>query len=454
MAAKKERTVFTCSSCGHEEGKWLGRCPSCGSWNSFEEQKVTSGRKTAKAEKKHPKAVRLAEIDSTKEYRITTGIDELDRVLGGGIMKGGTVLLGGEPGIGKSTLMLQLLASTHVSNSLYISGEESPAQIRMRADRLSLDPDRISLLHDAELEHVESVLEKLKPELVVIDSIQTLFSPEIGLVPGTANQIKYCCMDLIGWAKQHDASLFFIGHVTKDGMLAGPKVIEHMVDTVLNFEQAASGTRIIRATKNRFGSVDELGIFTMNAGGLHPVADPASFFIDQRREQIPPGSVIAAVFEGSRTFMVEIQALTIPAKSGYSRVYSDRIDSSRVSRISAVLEKHFGLALSAHDIYVNVAGGMRLGEVGIELPLAMAVYTSITGKTLRNNVVLVGELSLAGDLRPVHHLDQRIKTAREMGFTIMVGPETGSSRKVLTDKKGLTYVSCETIEDAVTALAK
>ncbi len=456
MPAKKNKTIFKCSSCSHEETKWLGRCPSCGSWNSFEEEQVTVKKKTTSAEKKKSaEAINLTEVDTLADYRFTSGITELDRVLGGGIMKGGAVLLGGEPGIGKSTLMLQLLSSSPVAKCLYISGEESPTQIRMRADRLKLKLNKIFLLHDAELEHIERVLNKNKPQLVIVDSVQTLFSQEVGLVPGTTSQIKYSCMELINWAKLQGTAIFFIGHVTKDGSLAGPKVIEHMVDTVINFEQAASGIRIIRASKNRFGSVDELGVFTMGGKGLLPVADPATFFIGQRREPIPSGSVISAVFEGSRTFMVEIQALTIPAKSGYSRVYSDRIDSARVSRISAVLEKHFGLSLSANDIYINVAGGMRLSEVGIELALAMAIYTSITGKKLSNNIVLVGELSLAGELRTVQHLDKRIKTAREMGFTVMVGPDIGTKSKVIhKNHDGLTFVPCRTIEDAVLALTQ
>ena len=447
--------MYICSACGRREAKWLGRCPSCGAWNTFEEQKAApkngkiSGRMSEGQSR--PVPVRLDKIPSEKEYRFSSGITELDRVLGGGIMHGSAVLIGGEPGIGKSTMMLQLLSSTEASSCLYISGEESPAQIKMRAERLKLKLDHIELLSDTCLERIEPLLRRNRPEIVVVDSIQTLFSEEIGPVPGTVNQIKYSCMELVDWAKQQDSAIFFIGHITKDGAIAGPKVIEHVVDTVISFEQANTGVRIIRSSKNRFGSVDEIGVFTMEQEGLIPVPAPASFFLGQRGRIIPAGSIAAAVFEGSRTFMVEIQALTVPAKNGYSRVYSDRIDTARVSRVAAVMEKHLGLSFSDNDLYVNVAGGIRLNEVGIELPLALALYSARTGRRLSGGMVSVGELSLAGEVRPVRHFAKRVKTAAEMGFVQMIGPgELPLDVDILHERRGdMDLAMCRSIGDAV-----
>lgn len=449
MAKQKQKIRYLCSSCGHEETKWMGRCPSCGQWNTFTEQRAAQSKdRTKDKESILELPIRLDHIETEGNERVSSGISELDRVLGGGIMKGSATLIGGEPGIGKSTLMLQLIGAAALEDTLYVSGEESPSQIKMRAERLGIETSAVTLLHDTEVDHVERVLRKERPQLIVVDSIQTLFSTELGPVPGTANQIKYCCMELIEWAKQQGSAIFFIGHVTKDGMIAGPKVIEHMVDTVINFEQAATGVRIIRASKNRFGSVDELGVFTMDSDGLTQVADPAAFFLGQRSEEVPAGSVAAAVFEGSRTFMVEIQALTVPSKSGYSRVYSDRIDNARVSRVSAVLEKQLSLSFSSCDIYVNVAGGIRLNEVGIELPLALALYSAITGKRLSGNMVAAGELSLAGEVRSVQHFRKRVKAAAEMGFTNMIGPKTGS----VPASPGMQTHLCRSIRDVIDTL--
>jgi len=455
MAKLKDKVIYSCSECGHQESKWMGRCPSCGAWNTFAEHAVATDTQAVSKKKNLNAArpVRLGDVVTSGASRSSSGISELDRVLGGGIMQGSAILIGGEPGIGKSTLMLQLLSSASITSSLYISGEESPVQIKLRAERLRLSLGQIELLHDTNLEHIEQLLRHKRPQLVIIDSIQTLFSEQLGPVPGSANQIKYTCMELIDWAKQQGSAIFFIGHVTKDGIIAGPKVIEHMVDTVINFEQAATGVRIIRASKNRFGSVDEIGVFTMNDTGLTPVGDPAAFFLGQREEDVPAGSIAAAVFEGSRTFMVEIQALTVASKSGYSRVYSDRIDTARVSRISAVLEKHLGLSFSSCDIYVNVAGGIRLNEVGIELPLALALYSALTGTRLSGNMLAVGELSLAGEVRRVQHMEQRVKTAAEMGFLTMIGPASDTKRPCTHAKKGgMDLILCHTIIDVIEAL--
>jgi DNA repair protein RadA/Sms len=332
--------------------------------------------------------------------------------------------VGGEPGIGKSTLMLQAAAGLGMRyRTLYLSGEESPGQIRQRADRLGLDSKNLHIYGETEIGLVEGCLRRLDPELLVVDSIQTLHSPDLGSVPGTVNQIKFCCYEITEWARERGASVFFIGHVTKEGAIAGPKIIEHMVDTVLYFDQSGGDIRFLRAAKNRFGSVDEIGLFSMTEKGLSQVADPSALFLVEREGSLPPGVVPAPVYEGSRVLLVEIQALTVPAKGGLSRVYSDRIDPGRVSRIAAVLEKHASLRFSDQDVYVNVAGGIRLSEVGIELPLAMALYSARTGLAFPENTTVSGEVSLAGEIRPVPHFRRRLRAAAEMGFTSFIGPE-------------------------------
>jgi len=444
-------TRYNCSQCGRIESKWLGRCPDCGAWNSFTEEVV---KKPSKADKSklvsNPNNIQVVPLKAVKtgpDFRMSTGISELDRVLGGGTMQGGSILLGGEPGIGKSTLMLQMLASNKSSNVLYVSGEESAGQIRMRADRLQLELDSITLYCDTGLEELLAVMKQVKPSVMVVDSLQTLSSSEIPSVAGSVNQIRVCSMEIADAAKQLGTALFLVGHVTKDGQLAGPKVIEHIVDTVLYFDQAGTGIRIIRASKNRFGSVDEIGIFLMTEKGLVPVKDPAGFFLSERgRGDLPPGIAYTAVVEGSRTFLVEIQALTVPSKGSFSRVFSERIDSARVTRIAAVLERHAGVKLSEHDIYVNVAGGMRLTEVSIDLPLALALYSAATGISLPEKLVSIGELSLAGEVRPVGYGDRRLKGSYDMGFETIMAP-----RAMLFDDL-LNIWRCERISDALKLL--
>ncbi len=468
----KRRDFFVCNECGHEEAKWLGRCPECGSWNSFREMQASGpggssssagGVKAAGASARSHKKLQVVPIDQVEVadgVRLNTGIEEVNRVLGRGAMLGATALIGGEPGIGKSTLMLQLSASVRTERPvLYISGEESLPQIRMRAERLGIVPakgsttgtngaptshstptsrkngagsagtDRgtgveadVKLVCESDLDRIMSVLREVKPQVVIVDSIQTLISADAGNVPGTVNQLKYGCHELIDWAREAQAALFLVAHVTKEGSIAGPKVIEHMVDTVLYFEQAGAGLRIVRAVKNRHGSVDEIGLFTMEAEGLVQVPDAASFFLEQREAELPPGITAAPVYEGSRVLMVEIQALVVPAKSGFSRIYSDKIDNNRVSRIAAVLEKLLSVRFSDQDIYINVAGGIRLGEVGIELPLALALYSARTGIPVPKQAALAGEISLAGEIRPTAHMQRRVRTAAEMGFKRFIGP--------------------------------
>ena len=414
----KTKTFFECGSCGHREPKWAGRCSQCGEWNSLTES--APQKKGAAGERKNLKSRPLSTIDETEGVRFPSGIGEFDRVLGGGIMRGAAVLVGGEPGIGKSTLMLQGADRfPGEGRVLYISGEEAPVQIKMRARRLGVSRD-IEVLCEPDLEGMMAVLGSVKPQLVIVDSIQTIIAAEAGNVPGTPNQLKYICHELITWARDQGIALFLVAHITKEGIIAGPKVIEHMVDTVLYFDNSQGDIRFLRATKNRFGSVDEVGLFTMTAAGLEEVADPSSLFLVQRDKELPSGIATTPVFEGSRVLLVEIQALVVPAKGGLSRTFSDRIDPRRVSRIAAVIEKHLGLRFSDQDIYINVAGGMILKETGIDLAIAMALYSARTGVSLPKETVVTGELSLAGEVRPIPHLDKRIKTSREMGFSPVV----------------------------------
>lgn len=365
----------------------------------------------------------IVSIDPASGTRILSGSAELDRVLGGGFMRGSVILLGGEPGIGKSTLLLQVCARLQSKGRvLYVSGEESPAQIRLRADRLGALKENLEVFCSSDLDRIMSVLESVRPVLTVIDSIQTVYSPDAGAVPGTANQIKYCTMEMTEWAKTHDSIIVFIAHVTKDGLIAGPKAAEHIVDAVLAFEQAEGDLRALRASKNRFGSTDELGLYRMGEGGLEELADPSGILLIQRSGELPPGVAVAIVHEGSRILLVEIQALTVPAKAGITRVYSDRIDASKVARIAAVIEKQTGLRLSDQDVYINVAGGVRLTEPGIDLALAAALYSARTGQALPKEAALAGELSLAGEVRPVRQMGKRARAARALGFSTVLGP--------------------------------
>lgn len=437
MAKKKTTTYFECSSCGYTQPRWMGRCPECGTWNSFVEKNDTPNTTTPSVyhtfKENSAQAIPLSSVNPMEGKRLITEITEFDRVLGGGAMKRSVILLGGEPGIGKSTLLLQtavkMAATVPKARVLYVSGEESAAQIRARADRLFLDTRGIEILCTTRLEDINRTLNAVNPICVIIDSIQTVFSSEAGAIPGTVNQLKLCATDLSLWAKERDTILFMSAHVTKDGGIAGPKALEHLVDTVILFEQNNDQIRFLRAQKNRFGSVDELGIFSMTEKGLIGVEDPSSLFIIRRENGMPSGIAVVPVFEGSRVFLVEIQALTVPAKASLSRVYSDRVDNARVSRVAAVLEKQTGLSFSDQDIYINVAGGVRLTESAIDAGLAAALYSARTDIAVGENIAISGELSLAGEIRPVNRLAKRIKAAQTLGFTKLFIPEEFSDTK-------------------------
>ena len=431
MAKKDGSIMYKCSNCGYSQPRWLGRCPECNEWNTLEEVIIDSRKITAAGrgteEQVKVKPVTMEKIQAQDNTRLSTGIPEFDRVLGGGATKKSVILLGGEPGIGKSTLLLQTVASIKGTlkpgqNILYISGEESSEQIKERADRLKLDVNGINLLCTSRLEDALDSLDSLNPAFTIVDSIQTIYSVNAGLVPATVNQLKYCSQEFIQWTKEHESVLIMTAHVTKDGTIAGPKSLEHMVDTVISFERNNEDIRFLHAQKNRFGSIDEIGIFSMTEKGLVPVLDPSSLFLTKRTQNQPAGVTCTPVFEGTRVFLVEIQALTVPAKASVTRVYSEKIDSGRVSRIAAVIEKHCGLKFSDQDIYVNVAGGVRLNESSIDLALAAALFSARTDLAADKNAVFFGELSLAGEIRPVNKEKQRVKAAQNLGFSVIYSP--------------------------------
>jgi len=442
MAKKNGSIMYKCSNCGYSQPRWLGRCPECGEWNTLEEiiidkNAVTAaGRGSEQVIKQKP--VSLASVTSHKNSRLSTGIDEFDRVLGGGATLRSAILLGGEPGIGKSTLLLQTAASVSIQNKvLYISGEESAAQIKERAERLQLNCSNIQILCTSRLEDSLDALDSVKADFVIIDSIQTIYSAEAGIVPGTVNQLKYCANEFISWVKERDSVLIMTAHVTKEGTIAGPKSMEHMVDTVISFEHNSDDVRFLHAQKNRFGSVDEIGIFSMTEKGLIAVGDPSSLFLTKRKASQPAGVACTPVFEGSRVFLVEIQALTVPAKASISRIYSEKIDSGRVARVAAVIEKRCGLCFSDQDIYVNVAGGIRLAESSIDAALAAALYSARTDLPVGANTAIFGELSLAGEVRSVGKTRQRIKAAENLGFTDVITPDDDDGKVKISDIKSL-----------------
>lgn len=447
MAKKNIEISYRCSTCGYTQSKWLGRCPSCGAWNAFEEVPVLdshAGSVVATRQNKTVEVVPLEAVKSQDEMRLSTGLKEFDRVLGGGAIKRSSIIVAGEPGIGKSTLLLQAAALTG-KKVLYISGEESQGQIKARAVRLGLPLSNIELLCSSHLEDIEFVLNKVNPIFVIVDSIQTVYSNEAGVIPGTINQLKYCANELVSWVKERDSVLFMTAHVTKEGSIAGPKALEHLVDTVIYFERNEDDLRFLRALKNRFGSIDELGIFSMDEKGLSTVEETSTLFITNRKDSLPSGSATVPIIEGSRVFMVELQALTVPAKGAMTRVFSDKIDSARVNRVAAVLEKRVGIRFSDQDIYVNVAGGIKIKEPAADLALAIALYSSRVDIPAKVNATYIGELSLAGEIRNVKKIIPRIKAANSLKFSSYYIPKTLDE----AEEFNKSIITVSTIQEAI-----
>jgi len=452
----KLRTVFCCQACGFESSKWLGRCPDCGEWNSFQEERAPEPEPAPAGAKgrppvaltSRPKAYEL--IDGAEAERVPSGIDEFDRVLGGGIVPGSLVLIGGEPGIGKSTLLLQVAAllARNVGTVLYVSGEESERQIKLRGERLGISPGGLYLVGETSLERVLEHVDELKPAALVVDSVQTIYSARFPSAPGSISQVREVATQLLFLAKGRGITTFLIGHVTKDGSLAGPKSLEHIVDTVLYFEgDKHQHHRIVRAVKNRFGAVSELGVFEMTGSGLRPVPNPSALFLSERQEG-SPGSAVVATLEGSRPVLVEVQALVSPTSFGNPRRMSIGLDPNRTTLLLAVLEKRVGLELLGDDVFVSVAGGLEVAEPAADLGVAAAVASSFRNRALPAHTVLFGEVGLGGEIRGASQPGLRVKEAAQMGFTRCILP----ARNLGTDIEGIEVVGVHTLEQALERL--
>lgn len=417
----KKHSVFVCQQCGAESPKWMGKCPSCGEWGSLVEMVLERESKRAGGrERKVIKPQKLTQIASVKLKRLSTKIGELDRVLGGGIVPGSVVLVAGEPGIGKSTLLLQLVAKV---GGLYLSGEESLGQLKIRAQRLKIKAPKAQFLAETQIDSFLPSLESLKPVLVVVDSIQAISSSDLSGVPGSVGQVRECAGQLTRLAKRVRIPVFLVGHVTKEGTIAGPKVLEHMVDTVIALEGDRFGQfRLLRATKNRFGATDEVGVFEMTDQGLKEVANPSQLFLKQRVEKVP-GSVVVATMEGTRPVLAEIQALVVPTQLAIPRRIGQGIDYQRLQLISAVLAKRLGWPLSTFDIFVNVVGGLKIKEPAADLGVGLAIASSFKNIALDPQTAVFGEIGLLGEIRRVAQPHQRVKEAKRLGFTKIVSPE-------------------------------
>jgi DNA repair protein RadA/Sms len=422
----KKSSVFFCKECGFESTKWVGQCPGCKTWNSFTEEPVV--KKTAKVSAgvtNFSEPQYLSHVKTHEDERTKIGISEFDRVLGGGIVSGSLVLVGGDPGIGKSTLLLQMckLLSEQNRKVLYISGEESLRQIKMRAERLGEFKGELLLLSETNLDHIESVIDKDKPEIMVVDSIQTMYKEEIAASPGSVSQVRESTATLMHIAKGRGVTIFIVGHVTKEGVVAGPRVLEHMVDTVLYFEGDNSAAyRILRAVKNRFGSTNEIGVFEMKNTGLCEVTNPSEYMLQGKPED-EPGSVIAASMEGTRTMLVEVQALVCQTYYNMPRRTAAGTDYNRFNLLLAVLEKRLGIQMSSCDAYVNVAGGMKINEPALDLAIITAILSSYRNRSLSSKTIVFGEVGLTGEVRAVSMAEQRVQDAKKMGYEVCVLPQ-------------------------------
>lgn len=449
--AKAKKSVFFCQNCGHEESKWLGQCPACKEWNTFVEEKVRTAKTAVVKTAREAEVVSLSEVSADDHTRILTGIQELDRVLGGGIVPGSLVLVGGDPGIGKSTLLLQVCQRlSQEKNILYISGEESLAQIKLRANRMGEFKENLKLLCETNLETIKNIIEGRRPELVIIDSIQTMYSEEVSSAPGSVSQVRESTNVFMQLAKGLGISIFIVGHVTKEGTVAGPRVLEHMVDTVLYFEgDRHASYRILRGVKNRFGSTNEIGVFEMRQAGLTEVENPSEYMLSGKPENAS-GSVVACSMEGTRPILIEIQALVCQSNFGLPRRTAAGTDYNRVNLLMAVLEKRIGLPLSNYDAYVNIAGGIKMNEPAIDLGIIMALVSSYKNRPIDEKMIVFGEVGLSGEVRAVNMPEQRVSEAKKLGFETCVLPAV--SRDMVKDMKGIKIVGVKTINDAMNLL--
>ena len=449
----KAKSVFVCNECGYESPKWLGKCPACNSWNTFFEQKIveTKSSATGKAIKEKATPQVLDEVVGKNESRINTGIAELNRVLGGGLVKGSLVLLGGEPGIGKSTLILELCDKiTGNGKVLYVSGEESAEQVKIRADRLEIKNNNIMFLGETDIDIIEETILAMNPKLVIIDSIQTMYSEEITSAAGTVSQVREITARIMRICKGHQITTIIIGHVTKDGNIAGPRVLEHMVDTVLYLEgERYFSYRVLRAVKNRFGSTNEIGMFEMQNEGMIEIKNPSQILISDREDN-PPGSVIVASMEGTRPLLIELQALTTPSVFGMPRRSANGIDYNRLTMLIAVLEKKSSLPLGSQDVYLNVVSGIKLVEPALDLGIVLVVASSFRNIAISKDVAVIGEVGLTGEIRAVNMIEKRIKEAEKMGFKTCIIPE--SNKKGLKDEFKLDIIGVKNIGEALKKL--
>jgi len=449
---KKDKFTFLCQSCGAQTPKWMGRCPDCGAWDTLTEEKIVSTGPGKARASFVPRPVPIDSVDVTEAQRLRTGIAEFDRVLGGGIVDGSLILIGGDPGIGKSTLMLQVLASLAKSHKkcLYVSGEESVRQLSMRGKRLNSESSSLFIVSETDLDSILSMAEKEPYDVMVIDSIQTVFHPDVSSTPGSVTQIREASMQFMRLAKTTGLPIFLVGHVTKVGAIAGPRIMEHMVDSVLYFEGDKNHIfRILRAVKNRFGSTNEIGVFEMRETGLEQVPNPSAVFLSER-SVVSPGSVVTSSMEGTRPILVEIQGLVSSSGLGTPRRTVLGLDHNRVALIVAVMEKRLGMNLSGLDIFMNVIGGVKIVEPSADLGIAAALASSFLDKPLHKEITLIGEIGLTGEIRAVSHAQARIKEASKMGFTTCLVPS--SCMKQLSRIKGMTIESVSFLKDAMEVL--
>ena len=446
----KNKTIFVCNECGYESAKWLGKCPGCNSWNSFFEQKVVESKNSIlkPEDKKRNKPQKLNSYEAKQTFRTSTGFEELDRVLGGGLVKGSLILLGGEPGIGKSTLILQICDKVKGEGKvLYVSGEESAEQIKFRADRLGINNEDILFLGETDIDIVNQAIIDINPKLVIIDSIQTMYSDELSAAAGSVSQVREITSQIMRICKSREITTIIIGHVTKDGNIAGPRVLEHMVDTVLYLEgERYFSYRILRGVKNRFGSTNEIGMFEMKEKGMTEILNPSDVLISEREDN-PAGSCIVSCMEGTRPILVELQALTTQSIFGIPKRTANGVDYNRLALLIAVMEKKAGLMLGSQDVYLNVVGGLRINEPSIDLGMILVTASIYKNIPIPKDMVIMGEVGLTGEVRKINLIEKRLKEAEKLGFKTCIIPE--SNKKVLQDKFKLDIIGVKNVNEAM-----